>query len=138
MPSFENLFFKFSRGRFSKPPEPEPSPRIYATCADASMRPASKPKGLQMNHTSAYPFNSSVPLPTLPQGADAFQPFEPEQWLTVEEVAAQTRVGKAGILTFIKSGELKASFLGRKYLVSRSDLQQFVSNRQRRRQPAAQ
>ena len=87
-----------------------------------------------MSRTSIYPYASPVPLPIIQgQGADAFPAFEPSEWLDTEEAARVLRVSKASICIFVKSGELKASFLGRRYLISRAAISEFVAGRQRRK-----
>lgn len=81
----------------------------------------------------SYPYSSPVTLPILQgQGAPQFDDFRQDEWLTTSEVAAQLRVAKETICSAISSGELKASFLGRKYLVRSSDLNLWVAGRQRK------
>lgn len=50
-----------------------------------------------------------------------------EQCLTIEEIVAQTRIGKKDtILRLLKSGELKGAKIGRRWKVRPSDLKTFI------------
>jgi len=51
-----------------------------------------------------------------------------EEIYDVESLVAKLKVGKASIRNFIKSGQLRASFVGRKYIVLESDLIAFIKN----------
>ncbi len=84
-----------------------------------------------MSRTSIYPFNSPNPLPLLPgQGADAFPPFSAERLLTSDEAAAYLRVEPRTLCRFITTGKLKASRVGRAYLIAESSLTTFLKLRE--------
>jgi len=51
-----------------------------------------------------------------------------EKIYDVPDLAAKLKVGKTSIRNFIKAGQLKASFVGRKYIVLESDLIAFIKN----------
>lgn len=76
-----------------------------------------------MNRTSSYPFNATTPLPPIPgQGA--------ERLYTVKEVGEYLHVEPRTVGKLI-SGEdrpnkLRASFIGRRWLVTESALREFV------------
>ena len=52
------------------------------------------------------------------------------EYLTVSEVAASLRVSDQTVWDRIKQGEIKAIKEGRRYLIARSDLQQYLSKRE--------
>ena len=88
-------------------------------------------KAIYMNRTSSYPFNSTTPLPALPgQGADQFAPFSPEKLFTVQEAASFLRVEPRTIGKFITDGnrlnKLKASWIGRRWIITAASLREFV------------
>jgi len=86
-------------------------------------------KDFTMSRTS--PFASPVPLPILSgQGPDSFAPFATERLYTVQEVASYLRVLPRTVGHFItdntRDNKLKASFIGRRWIVSESNLRAFV------------
>jgi excisionase family DNA binding protein len=77
--------------------------------------------------------NTFCKLPPLPklrgQGADIFPPFSPVRWLTCEEAAPILRMSsERGLYKYIKAGRLKASWVGRQWLISEIDLQTFIQS----------
>ena len=48
--------------------------------------------------------------------------------LTIKEVATVLRAHTGSVLRWIKDGKLKASKIGRNYLVSKNDLEVFISS----------
>lgn len=52
------------------------------------------------------------------------------EWLTVKEAANETRMGYTTFLAKIKAGEIKASRLAHKLLISRADLQEWFKRRE--------
>ena len=72
-------------------------------------------------------------LPTLPQGRDQFPPFAPERLFDTDEASAYLRVEPRSIGKFIASGKLGASWIGRRWLVSESNLKSFVDGQQKGR-----
>lgn len=84
-----------------------------------------------MKRTSIYPFDSPTPLPPIPnQGQDQFKPFSAERLYTVPEAAAYLRVENRTIGKFItdesRANKLKASWVGRRWLITESALCEFV------------
>jgi hypothetical protein len=84
-----------------------------------------------MSRTSSYPFASPVPLPVLSgQGAPQFAPFSAERLFTMQEAAAYLKVEPRTIGKFItddsRANKLKASWIGRRWIVSESALRTFV------------
>jgi excisionase family DNA binding protein len=83
---------------------------------------------------SIYPNSSPTPLPPLPgQGTDNFAPFSSDRLLTTEEAAALLRVEPRTLAKFITSdrpNRLKASFIGRRWIILESSLRDFVKGQQ--------
>jgi excisionase family DNA binding protein len=50
-----------------------------------------------------------------------------EEYLTTEEVAKCLRIHKATVTRWLKEGKLKAMKKGRRWLISQSDYDKFVS-----------
>lgn len=68
-------------------------------------------------------------LPTLPMGKDNFAPFSTERLFTTEEAAAYLRVGERALAKFItgdRANKLKASWIGRRWIISEGNLQAFI------------
>ena len=61
------------------------------------------------------------------------KPMQDDEMLTVEEVAKMLKVHVKTVRHWINSGELKAMDIGRGYRISRSDLQEFIDRRKKRR-----
>ncbi len=57
-----------------------------------------------------------------------------ETYLTVEQVASQLQIHWQTVLTYIKSGRLRAVKLGRGYRVDPKDLDDFVESIKTRKQ----
>jgi excisionase family DNA binding protein len=68
-------------------------------------------------------------LPSLPQGQEFT--FNPERLYTSEEAAAYLRVEPRTLCKFITSGKLKASWVGRAYLVEESSLKTFLKSQEK-------
>jgi excisionase family DNA binding protein len=51
-----------------------------------------------------------------------------EEYLTTEEVAKCLRIHKATVTRWLKEGKLKAMKKGRRWLISQSDYDKFVSS----------
>jgi len=60
---------------------------------------------------------------TLPQGPKT---FEPQTWLTTEQVAALLKVGTRTVCNMITAGKLKSSFVGRRFLTSARNVEAFI------------
>jgi excisionase family DNA binding protein len=76
-------------------------------------------------------------LPALPlitgQGADQFAPFSPERerLFNSMEAAEYLRCTPRTLCSFITAGKLKASWVGRQYLVSESRLKAFLNSQEK-------
>ena len=86
-----------------------------------------------MSRTTIYPSSSPTPLPTLNMGANQFPPFTPERLYDTDEASAYLRVEPRSIGKFIASGKLGASWIGRRWLVSESNLRAFVQGQEKDR-----
>jgi len=69
------------------------------------------------------------PLPTLPMGADQFEPFVSD-WLTTSEVAAILHTQVGFVCQLIQQGKLVASFIGRRYLVKNTNLEAYMRSQE--------
>ena len=88
-----------------------------------------------MNRKSPYPFASPAPLPVIAgQGADAFAPFATERLYTMQEAAEYLRVEPRTIGKFIsdesRTNKLKAAWIGRRWIISESNLRAFVDGQE--------
>lgn len=84
-----------------------------------------------MPRTTRYPFAAPTPLPPIPgQGQDQFKPFSTERLFTMQEAAEYLRVEPRTIGKFITDGsranKLRASWIGRRWIISESALRAFV------------
>lgn len=74
-------------------------------------------------------------LPTLNQGADQFAPFPEkatiEKLFSVPEVCQYLRLRDRTVYAAIQEGRLTASWIGRRHMVSESDLAAYVKNQQK-------
>jgi excisionase family DNA binding protein len=77
-----------------------------------------------MSRTSSFPYNSPNPLPALP--GQEFQPFPPERLYDSREAAQYLRCKPRSIGKFINAGKLRASLVGRQFLISESNLKSFL------------
>jgi len=81
-----------------------------------------------MPHSPIYPPVSPVPLPTLQgQGKDNFAPFS--AYLTTEDVGQLLRVTTDTAQRLIRNGDIRASFVGRRWLVQRSAIADYLESR---------
>lgn len=85
-----------------------------------------------MSKTKIYPYGSPTPLPTIQgQGYNNFPSFPAAPVLfTVAEVAARLHVSRHTALNFItdetRANRLKASWVGRRWLVTEESIQNFL------------
>jgi excisionase family DNA binding protein len=89
-------------------------------------------RSAQLRKDFAMPLSSYTqlpPLPTLPMGADQFQPFVSE-WLTTSEVAAILHTQVNFVCQLIQQGKLVASFIGRRYLVKNTNLEAYMRSQE--------
>ena len=86
-----------------------------------------------MTRTTADIFNNTFPVGKQPlsQGADQFKPFATERLFDTDEASAYLRVAPRSVGKFIASGKLVGSFVGRRWLVSESNLRAFVDGQQK-------
>ena len=66
-------------------------------------------------------------LPSLPQGP-TFE-FVPEKWLTSSEAAEFLHVGERAVGKYVGSGQLKASWVGRRWLIALRDAEAFIRSK---------
>lgn len=80
-----------------------------------------------MNRNNTRSYSTLPPLPTLPMGADNFAPFE--RLFDSEEAAKYLRVEPRTVCLYItrdSSPKLKASRIGKRWIVTESNLRAFV------------
>ena len=73
-------------------------------------------------------------LPALPQGRDQFPPFSPERLYTAKEAATYLKVTERTLYHFItdeRPNKLKASWVGRQWLVAEGSLRDFITENER-------
>jgi excisionase family DNA binding protein len=77
-----------------------------------------------MTHKNSFDALNKGGLPSLPQGPEFT--FKPETWLTTPEAAAFLKCGVRTVCNFIARGQLKASFIGRQWLLSQRNIEAFI------------
>jgi excisionase family DNA binding protein len=65
--------------------------------------------------------NTHIPLPPIPQTLEATP-----VWLTTEEVAELLKVSSRQVSKYVQLGELKGYSVGRRWLISRADVDAYV------------
>jgi excisionase family DNA binding protein len=83
-----------------------------------------------MKRTNCCTYSTLPPLPSLTMGADQFAPFASERLFTAEEAAEYLKVEVRTLCKFITSdraNKLKASWVGRRWLITESALRNFLA-----------
>lgn len=86
-----------------------------------------------MSRKIHHSYSTLPPLPTLAMGVNQFPPFSTERLYDMAEASEYLRCEPRTIGKFIKSGKLSASWVGRRWLVSESNLRAFVQGQQKDR-----
>jgi excisionase family DNA binding protein len=86
-----------------------------------------------MTRTDIFTNFTPVGKQRLQQGADNFAPFSSDRLLTAEEASAYLHIQPRTLSKLITGGranKLKASFVGRRWLVTESSLREFIQDSQ--------